>query len=158
MMWLLKWIDKTPYRKLYSYQLLRWFVDQFNNKTQKLDNPLKGNKVMNIKEYFIKLVAIFVAIYLVVVLPLANTIKSSVQGIDFALTKPSTKWIVTGLITNPETLYVLASQELEAGNKKKANMFINTAMGIVETTNTSTTYKQKFYKLQEKISSLPEKQ
>ena len=157
-MLLLKWIDNTPYRKLYSYQLLRWICDQFNNKTQKLDEPLKGKKVMNIKEYLIKLVAIFVAIYLVVVLPLSNTIQSSVQGIDFALTKPSTKWIVTGLITNPETLYVLASQELQAGNKKKANMFIDTAMGIVETHNTSPVYRQKFYKLQEKILSLPDQQ
>lgn len=113
---------------------------------------------MNLKEYLIKLVAIFLAIYLVVVLPLSKTIQSGIQGIDFALTKPSTKWILTGLIANPETLYVLANQELQVGNKKKAKMFMDTAMGIIETHNTSSAYRNKFYKLQENILSLPDQQ
>lgn len=151
-------IDNSPYRRLYTYQFLKYITSQLAANSRKHDETITGRKTMNIKEYLIKLGAVFTAIYFVVVLPLSNTIKSSIQGIDFALAKPSNKWIMTGLITNPETLYVLASQELESGNKKKANMFIDTAMGIVETHNASLRYKEKFYKLQEKISRLPEQQ
>ena len=157
----MKWfssIDNSPYRRLYSYQFLKYIAGQLTANSRKHDETITVKKTMNIKEYLIKLVAIFAAIYLVVVVPLSNTIKTSVQGIDFALAKPANKWIMTGLITNPETLYVLAAQELESGNKAKANMFIDTAMGIVETHNASPSYKQKFYKLQEKIVRLPERQ
>jgi hypothetical protein len=151
-----RYLDRTPYRKLYAYQFLKFIASQFNSNEHKLNNSLNGKSVMNIKEYLIKLVAIFALIYIAVIFPLSNAIKSATQGIDFALAKPSTKWIITGLITNPETLFVLANQELEAGNKKKANMFVDTAMGIIESNDTNPAYKKKFYKLKEQIMALPD--
>lgn len=150
-----KYFNKFPYRKLYSYQILRFFIKHDISEEHNLRDSLNGKRKMNIKEFLIKLVAVFVVIYIAIVLPLTTSIKEAVQGIDFALAKQSSKWIITGLISNPETLYVLATQELESGNKKKASMFIETAMGIIETNNTDASYKKKFYKLKDKIDSMP---
>ncbi len=112
---------------------------------------------MDIKSFLIKTAVIFLSIYFFIVTPLVSSIRNATGGIDISLNKTSTKLMLVSLISNPETLYLLANEEVSAANKTKAKMFIDTAIGVIESHNTNPEYKVKFYKLRDKILEMPDK-
>lgn len=150
-------VKHIPFKKLFAYRIFCGLKDIFVKDNHRSKLLLNRNKTMDIKSFLIKTSIVFLAIYLVVVIPLASSIKDATKGIDISLSKTSTKLILVSLISNPETLYLLASDEVKSANKVKAQMFIDTAIGIVESHNSSPAYKIKFYKLRDKILEMPDK-
>lgn len=149
--------NRIPYKKLFAYQIFYGLRDVFTTDKQLSKVVPNRSRSMDIKSFLIKTSVVFLAIYFVVVMPLASSIKDATKGIDISLSKTSTKLILVSLISNPETLYLLANEELKSANKVKAQMFINTAIGIIESHNSSPVYKIKFYKLRDKILEMPDK-
>jgi len=112
-----------------------------------------GSFMHNLRLFFIKTAIIFMAIYLCIILPLSKAVEHGFSGFDQVLTKPSTKLILIGLISNPEVLYQIASEELSKGNLDKANNFLLAAIGVIESHQASVAYKAKFYELEKRIAS-----
>lgn len=147
---------KFRYDSLYMYRFFRIFIRNTSNQSKEFKLPANSGAIVDIKNFLIKLAAIFIAVYVVIVLPLTSALKESVKGLDISLSKTSTKLMLVSLISNPETLYLLSIDEIKMGNKAKARMFIDTAIGILETHNGNPIYKQKFYKLRDEIDRLPD--
>ena len=148
---------RIPYKKLFAYKIFYGLRDVFTADKQLSKVVSNRSRSMEIKSFLIKTSVVFLAIYFVVVIPLASSIKDATKGIDISLNKTSTKLILVSLISNPETLFLLANEELKSANRVKAQMFIDTAIGIIESHNSSPAYKIKFYKLRDKILELPDK-
>ena len=121
--------------------------------TQRFGKLQMDSTTNNLKFFFIKTCLIFVAIYLCIIIPLSRAIELGFSGFDQALSKPSSKLILIGLISNPEVLYQIANQELANGNLEKANNFILAAIGVIEIHQTGPLYKSKFYDLEKRISA-----
>ncbi|QWE10870.1 hypothetical protein [Polynucleobacter sp. es-EL-1] len=150
-------LNRIPYKKLFAYRFLSALRASFNSDKQPSQQKSIGSKSMDIKSFLTKAAVIFLAIYFVIVMPLASSIKDATKGIDTSLNKTSTKLMLVSLISNPETLYLLANEEVGAANKGKAKMFIDTAIGIIESRNSNPSYKVKFYQMREKILEMPDK-
>lgn len=148
---------RIPYKKLFAYQIFYGLRNVYAKDKQLSKVTLNRSRSMDIKSFLIKTSVVFLAIYFMVVMPLTSSIKDATKGIDISLSKTSTKLILVSLISNPETLYLLANEELKSANKVKAQMFIDTAIGIIESHNSSSAYKVKFYKLRDKILEIPDK-
>lgn len=150
-------LNRIPYKRLFTYRFFCVLWAAFRADTEPSRLLLFRSKSMDIKSFLIKTSVVFLAIYFVVVMPLASSVKDATKGIDISLSKTSTKLILVSLISNPETLFLLANEELKSANKVKAQMFIDTAIGIIESHNSSPGYKVKFYKLRDKILEMPDK-
>ena len=100
----------------------------------------------------IKYLLIFLFIYSFLILPFGdfiNKIDKKLVSID---RDPANKIIAISLISNPETLYLLALNSMKEKNYVKADMYISTAIGIVEISSASIEYKKKFHILRAAIN------
>jgi hypothetical protein len=86
-----------------------------------------------IKQYFIFLIFVFFIIYLDfrVLNPIFNSVSNFSKRLASIDSSPDNKIIYISLIQNPETLFMLSSSAFSRGEYDKAEVFINTAMGVL---------------------------